>query len=111
MGDDDGVDVFAPCTLGRAQDGDPNIFFKKMNGAGANDMTMMATLTRDSILDNLQDRFVVSGVPVRRSTLFHGETRARARMHWCTTQLGTGALAERAGLHVGRRYLHFRQPV
>ena len=60
MGDDDnGVDVFAPCTLGRAQDGDPNIFFKKMTGAGANDMTMMATLTVKSILDNLNDRFVV----------------------------------------------------
>ena len=58
MGDeDDGVDVFAPCTLGRGQDGDPNIFFKKMNGAGANDMCMMATLTRDSILENLEDRF------------------------------------------------------
>ena len=59
--DDDGVDVFAPCTLGRAQDGDPKIFFKKMNGAGANDMTMMATLTVESILNNLNDRFVVSG--------------------------------------------------
>jgi len=62
MGDDEGGDVswdevYAPCTLGRSKDGDPKIFFKKVKNSGSQDMCMMATLTRDSILDNLEERF------------------------------------------------------
>ena len=69
MADDDGVDPFEPCTLGRSQDGDPNVFFKKVNGAGANDLCMMQELTRDSILGNLSDRFAVRVPPTHTPLL------------------------------------------
>ena len=48
---------FTPCTLKMGEDGDPATFFAKVTGNGYNDMISLPTLTKDSILENLHQRF------------------------------------------------------
>jgi myosin heavy subunit len=50
---------FSPCTLGRSDEGPPELFFPKLRGAGYNDMIDLPTLTVESLLDNLKTRFKV----------------------------------------------------
>ena len=54
---------FAPCTLGRNEDGDPAVFLPKVTGYGYNDMISLPTLTKDSLTENLKRRFMVRGPP------------------------------------------------
>ena len=48
---------FTPCDLGRGKDGSPEEYFAKTTGFGYNDMISLPTLTRETIMDNLQKRF------------------------------------------------------
>ena len=47
----------APCDLPPGADGDPSVFFSKVTGFGFNDMIALPTLTKESLLQNLERRF------------------------------------------------------